>query len=481
MPATQRGWRLTFVVLVAAVTSFSMLQSLLVPVLAELERQFDTDQQTVTWVLTAYLLSASILTPLLGRIGDMVGKRRMLVVTLALLTAGSLLAALAPSLGVLIVARVIQGAGGGVMPLAFGIIRDELGEERVGGAVSVLAALGALGYGGGIIAAGPIVEHLGYPWLFWLPMIVTALAGGASLLIPDSPTREEGRLPWGPAALLGVWLVCLLLALSQGNTWGWLSVRVVGLLVLAVVVAATWAAVEARVAVPMIDLQMMRRRGVWTSNAVTALLGFGMFAGFGFLPQLMQTPPEAGYGFGSSITESGRLLLPSALAMFAVGFLTSRIVRAIGSRMTTATGCAVGAASYLALAFVHDEPWQASLFMTTVGLGIGLVFASVAGVVVSSVPPEQTGVASGMNANIRTIGGSIGAAVMAGVVTAHHGRGGYPAEAGYVLGFALIGAGLVVAAIAALWIPDRHNQPTFSPLRDADNAGLSMVPMGRAD
>src|SRR4051812_37085809 len=193
---------MSFLVLILSAMAFSSLQSLLVPVLAHIEHTFHTDQRTVVWVLTAYLLSASILTPVLGRVGDMVGKRRMLVVTLAALTLGSALAALAPSVGWLIAARVVQGAGGGVMPLSFGIIRDLYGEARVSRAVSVLAAIGALGYGAGIIAAGPVVDVLGYPWLFWLPTITTAIAAVAALVvIPDSPVRGSRGLPLLPALL----------------------------------------------------------------------------------------------------------------------------------------------------------------------------------------------------------------------------------------------------------------------------------------
>ena len=193
---------ITFAVLAIAVSSFALLQSLIVPVLARIQPEFDTDQTTVTWVLTAYLLSASICTPLLGRLGDAVGKKRMLVVTLSALAVGSLAAALAPSIGWLIAARVVQGAGGGVLPLSFGIIRDEF-RERVTSALSVLASLTAVGFGAGIVIAGPIVEGLGYQWLFWLPMIATTVAAVAALLfIPESPVRTPGRLPAIPAVLL---------------------------------------------------------------------------------------------------------------------------------------------------------------------------------------------------------------------------------------------------------------------------------------
>ena len=177
-----------------AVWSFVLLQSLTVPVLTTIQAELDTDQQTVTWVLTAYLLSASICTPLLGRVGDVVGKTRMLVLCLVLLSAGSLMAALAPNVAWMIAARVVQGAGGGVLPLSFGIIRDEF-DEKMNSALSVLASLTAVGFGVGIVVAGPIVDGLGYHWLFLIPMIATSVAAlTAFLVVPDSPVRTPARL-----------------------------------------------------------------------------------------------------------------------------------------------------------------------------------------------------------------------------------------------------------------------------------------------
>jgi len=465
----------TFAVLSVAVSSFVMLQSLVVPLLARIQVVYDTDQNTVTWVLTAYLLSASICTPLLGRIGDVVGKRTMLVVTLAALSIGSLAAALAPSIGWLIAARVLQGAGGGVLPLSFGIIRDEF-RERMTGALSVLASLTALGFGVGIVIAGPIVDSLGYRWLFWLPMIATAVAAlGALLFVPDSPVRTPARLPVVPAVLLAAWLVALLLALSAGNTRGWTSPLILGLFLAAGLLIAAWVTVERRVPVPMIDMEMMRRRGVWTTNVVAGCVGFAMFASFGFLPQLLQTPTTAGYGFGASITESGYLMLPSAVASFLIGFATARLIAGFGARLVIVTGLLVAGAALAATGLWHDHTWQLYLFTTVQGIGSGLVFSSLAGVVVSSVPAHQTGVASGMNANIRTIGGAMGTAVMAGIVTAQLGPGGYPAEIGYTVGFCVLGVVMALAAFAAAVIPDLRHQPG-TRLDDADNAELGLVP-----
>ena len=318
-------YRATFGVLALGVGAFALLQSLVIPVLTTVQHELHTTQDTVTWVLTAYLLSASIMTPILGRVGDMKGKKRVFVAALVALAVGSLLAALAPSIGVMIVARVIQGAGGGMVPVAFGIIRDEFPAEKVAGAVGILAALTAVGAGLGIVLAGPIVAVLNYHWLFWLPLILTVVATVcAVLLVPESPVRSPGRISWLPALLLSGWLVALLVALSEAPDWGWGSARVLGLLAAAVVLGAGWVLAELRATTPLIDMKMMRRTAVWTNNLVALLIGVGMYATFAFLPEFVQTPTAAGYGFGASITRSGLMLLPAAITMFVVGmFATS--------------------------------------------------------------------------------------------------------------------------------------------------------------
>ncbi len=466
----------TFAVLAVAVWSFVLLQSLTVPVLTTIQAELDTDQQTVTWVLTAYLLSAAICTPLLGRIGDVVGKTRMLVLCLVVLSVGSLMAALAPSIGWMIAARVVQGAGGGILPLSFGIIRDEFG-AKMNGALSVLASLTAVGFGAGIVIAGPIVDGLGYHWLFLLPMFATIVAAVATVLVvPDSPVRTPARLPIMPAVWLSLALLALLVGLSDGNEYGWFSPRILGLFVVSGLATWAWIRTELRVPVPMIDMVLMRRRGVWTANVVAGGMGFATFASFGFVPQLLQTPPEAGYGFGATISESGLLLLPSAAASFVVGFTTARLISWIGARIVIATGLVVAGASFFGIAFFHDQTWQLYTATTIQGIGTGLVFSSLAGVVIASVPAEQTGVASGMNANIRSIGGSLGAAVMAGIVTAHVGPSGFPVERGYVVGFSVMGAVMALAAFAAVLMPDLREQPTSGRLADAENAELGFVP-----
>ena len=460
-------YQVTFVVLSAGVAAFALLQSLVIPVLTTVQHELHTTQGAATWVLTAYLLSASIMTPILGRVGDMIGKKRVFVATLVALAVGSLLAGLATSIGVLIVARVIQGIAGGMLPVAFGIIRDEFPAEKVSGAVGSIAALTAVGAGLGIVLAGPIVDVLGYRWLFWLPMILTIIAAvSAVLFVPESPIRSPGQISWLPAVLLSAWLVALLVALSEAPAWGWRSGRVIGLLAGALALAAGWAIAELRAATPVIDMKMMRRTAVWTNNLVALLIGVGMYATFAFLPEFVQTPTAAGYGFGASITRSGLMLLPSAITMFAVGIFAGRLARQFGGKVLVIAGCLIGCMAMAILAFAHAQEWEIFLSNAIMGVGFGLAFAAMSALVVAAVPASQTGVASGMNANIRTIGGSIGAAVMASIVTSQLEPSGLPKESGYTTGFAVMAGGLVLAALAGLLIPSagRLRQPAGEPV-----------------
>ncbi|MCW2780179.1 MAG: transporter [Marmoricola sp.] len=482
MASTDRRshYQLTFVVLATAVAAFAMLQSLVTPVLAEIQTDLHTDQTTVTWVLTAYLLSASVFTPIMGRVGDKVGKERMLVVALVALAVGSLIAALAGSIGPMIIARVIQGVGGGVLPLSFGIIRDEFPEKKIAGAVGSIASLAAVGAGAGLVLAGPIVDAFNYHWLFWFPMIITAAAAiAAAVFVPESPVRTPGRISVLPAVLLSAWLVALLLALSEGEVWGWTSGRVIGLVVAAVVLAIAWVMVEQRSAAPLIDMTMMRLPAVWTTNLVALLVGFGMYASFGFLPQFTQTASSTGYGFGASITQSGLILLPTAFTMFVVGLYSTRAARQIGPKWVVVIGCLISAASYAIIALAHDHEWQIYVATSIMGIGTGLVYACLSNLIVAAVPPEQTGVASGMNANIRTIGGSIGAAVMASIITARVFPDGLPKESGYTNGFLALAIVLVAAAAVGLVIPSFERRVIEEHLvGEPEHAELGIVAAG---
>ena len=389
----------------------------------------------------------------------MVGKKRIFVVALAALALGSLLAALATSIGVMIVARAIQGVGGGVLPLAFGIIRDEFPPQKLGSAVGTTAALAAVGGGFGIVLAGPIIKVLNYHWLFWIPMIMVVAAGlAAHFLVPESPVRTPGRINWTAAVLLAAWLIALLVAVTEGPSWGWASPRVLGLFVAAVVFLLVWIWVELRSAEPLIDMRMMRLPAVWTTNLVAFLFGACLYSALAFLPEFLQTPASAGYGFGASVTASGFFLLPLAVAMFAFGMVSGRLAGRIGARSVLIIGSATSIFPFVLLAVAHDHEWQIFLATTVLGAGFGLAFSAMSSIIVGAVPAAQTGVASGMNANIRTIGGSIGAAVMASIVTSGVAADALPKESGYTDGFAMLAVAAVLAAGASVLVPRARRQ-----------------------
>lgn len=480
---TRTHYQATFAVLALGVAAFALLQSLVMPALPTIREALDTSQTNVTWVLTAYLLSASIFTPIMGRLGDMRGKKRMFVVALAALAVGSLLAALAPSLPIMILARVIQGVGGGVLPLAFGIIRDEFPAVKVGGAVGLIAALSAMGAGFGIVLAGPIVSAFSYHWLFWFPLImVTIAAAAAQLLVPESDETAPGRINWVAALLMSGWLVALLVAVSQAPAWGWGSAGVLVLLVAAAVIAIVWVVVESRSANPLIDMKMMTIRSVWATNLVALLFGVAMYAMLGFLPAFLQTPSSAGYGFGATVTQSGVMLLPNAVLMFLVGLVAGGLAQRFGSRLVLIVGTVISFAGLIMLALAHAEAWEIYVATGMTGIGFGLAFSSMSNIIVNAVPREQTGVASGMNANIRTVGGSIGAAIMASVVATGADPAGLPAESGYTNGFLMLAGAMLLAGAVGLLIPrikrhvvGSHQEEPEVPLRHGE---LAMVAGG---
>jgi predicted MFS family arabinose efflux permease len=302
--------------------------------------------------------------------------------------------------------------------------------------------------------AGPIVSGLNYHWLFIIPLFLIVPAAIAThLLIPESPVRTAGGVSVRGALLLSGWLVALLLGISQGPSWGWLSIRTDALFVAAVVIAVIWVRVESRAKAPLIDMKMMREPAVWTTNLTALLLGVAMYSVMAFLPGFFQTPTKAGYGYGASIVYSGVIMLPSSITMFVIGLCSGRIASRFGSKLPVVAGALITSLTFILMAFVHDSAWEMMVETGLMGLGIGAAFSALSNLVVESVPDHQTGVASGMNANIRTIGGSIGSQVCGSLIAAGVVGSAFPKESGYIAAFIFLTVVSLIAAGAALIIP----------------------------
>jgi MFS family permease len=456
MHVARQHHNVTFALLAVAGAAFALLQSLVVPALGAIERDLHTTATAGAWIITAYLLSASVATPIAGRVGDMFGKKRTLVAVLGVLALGTLVSALATSAGVMIAGRVIQGIGGAVFPLAFAIIRDEFPREKVPVGIAMISAILGIGGGLGIVLAGPIVQHLGYHWLFWLPLAAVVVAGvGALVAIPESPLTTPGRISWLGSGLLSTWLVALLVGVSEGHAWGWTSARVLGLFALAAAAAASWIAAEARSSAPLVDMQMMRQRSVWTTNLTAFLFGFGMFGLFILVPALVELPASSGVGFGASVTGAGLFLLPTTAGMLLVSPLAGRLSNRIGSRIPLIAGSLAAGVSFLMLVIAHDRPWEIYASTTLFGVGMGLAYSSMANLIVAAVRPDQTGVATGMNTIMRSIGGAIGGQVSASLLAGSLAASGLPSDHAFTLAFLVSAVGLLLAVVAATLIP-RH-------------------------
>ena len=439
--------------------AYALLQSLVIPALPVLEHDLHTTTSGVTWVFTSYLIAASIVTPIAGRLGDMFGKKRVLVITLAGLAVGSLLAALVHTLPLMIVARTVQGLGGAIFPLAFGIVRDEFPRERVAGAIALISGILGIGGGLGIVLAGPILDNLSYHWLFWIPLAATIVATAAAIVfIPESTLRAAGNVHWLGAALLSGWLVALLLAVSEAATWGWGSGKTLGLIAVSAVLIVVWVWAENRTAHPLVDMKMMRLPGVWTTNLAALLVGFGMYSAFVLIPQFVQTPRSTGYGFGASVSQAGIFLVPTTIAMLIFSPIGGRLSGVVGSKVPLVLGSLVTSLSLVVLAIASSR-WEIYVASGLLGMGVGFAFASLANLIVEAVRPDQTGIASGMNTIVRTIGGAVGAEVATSILAANVLAGGSPSKHGYTLTFALCAAVVGVGVLASLAVPGRVRHP----------------------
>jgi MFS family permease len=444
---------LILAVLSLAGIAYAMLSSSVVPALPTIQRALHTSETDITWLLTAYLLSASVGTAIIGRLGDMYGKERMLLWTLVVLAAGTLLAAVSSSLAVLIVARFIQGASGGIFPLAFGIVRDEFPREKIAGSIGLLSAILGVGAGVGIVLSGVIVEHLDYHWLFWIPLMATIFAAVATWrFIPESPIRVPGRINWLAAGLMTSGISIVLIAISETTTWGWGSPKTIGLVLVGLAVSVAWIAVEVRSRNPLIDMAMMRIRGVWTTNLAAFLLGAGMYASFIVFPQFAQLPTSTGFGFGASVVVSGLYLLPSTIGMTILGLSAGRISARFGSRNALLAGTAFTLASFTMLTFAHSHPYDLLIAASLLGIGIGLAFAALGNLIVLAVSNRQTGVASGMNTVMRTLGGALGGQLSATFIAANT-VNGVPTVTGFTDTFLMASGFLLVCLFAGLLVP----------------------------
>ncbi|WP_437109018.1 MFS transporter [Streptomyces scopuliridis] len=448
-------------VLAFAGITVAVMQTLLVPVIKDLPVLLRTAPADATWVMTATLLAGAVSTPIMGRLGDLFGKRRMLLASLAVMVVGSLICGFTDDLVIMIVGRALQGFAMGAIPLGIGIMRDELPREKLGSAMALMSS--SIGVGGGLAlpAAALIAQNADWHALFFgaaglgvLSMLLTVR------YVPESSARAEGTFDWLGALGLSAGLVSLLLPITKGGDWGWGSPTTLGLFGLAVAILLLWGVMELRSAAPLVDLRTTARREVLLTNLASIMVGVAFYAISLVLPQLLQLPAATGYGLGQSMVVAGLCVAPLGLTMMFTAPVYARISARRGPKVSLMLGMLIIGIGYGAGLGLMNAAWQTIVISVVVGAGIGLAYSSLPALIIGAVDPSETGAANGLNTLMRSIGTSVSSAVI-GMVLAHTSirTGGVtvPSMDGFRISFLIATGAVIVGLVLAAFLPSQRS------------------------
>ncbi|GGZ50984.1 MFS transporter [Streptomyces bluensis] len=443
----------------------AVMQTLLVPVIKDLPALLDTAPSNATWVLTSTLLSGAVATPIMGRLGDLYGKRRLLVLSLAIMVGGALVSAFSSTLLPMIVGRTLQGFAMGAIPLGIGLMRDMLPRERLGSAMALMSS--SIGVGGGLAlpAAALVAQHTDWHTLFYGAAGLGILSIALTLLaVPESPMRAEGSFDYLGALGLSTGLVLFLLPITKGSDWGWASGTTLGLFAASAVVLVLWGVMELRVQAPLVDLRTTARPAVLFTNLASIMVGVSFYVVSLVLPQLLQLPKSTGYGLGQSMVAAGLIVAPLGLTMMFTAPVYARLSAKYGPKVTLILGMLIIAIGYGAGLGLMSAAWQSLVIAVVLGAGIGLAYSSLPALIIGAVPASETGAANGLNTLMRSIGTSVSSAVIGMVLadTANTVNGvAIPTMHGFRVSFLIATAAVVLGLALALFLPG--SRPTSRP------------------
>ncbi|WP_433306400.1 MFS transporter [Actinoplanes sp. CA-030573] len=475
--------RLALPVASYAVLLVSALQTLVVPVVANIQADLGVSATAASWVVTANLLAAAVFTPMLGRLGDLHGRRPVMLGVLLVVLAGSILAATTSSLPLLLLARVAQATSFGLFPLSIGVLREELPPQRLTGAMALVSGMLAVGAGLGLTVTGLLMRHGGdYHELFWLATVLSVIGLAGVWRLPRRAGVATGRLDAVGGAILGLGLVLLLLPLEQGNDWGWDSPRVLVLLAAAVLVLAVFVLVERRMTQPLVSTRMLTHRPIVIANAAGLFLGFAMFAVFLAVSYLVQTPPSiTGYGFGSTVLAASVVyLLPGTAGGVVTAPLGGRLVSRFGAKNTLVIAATLALLGFGLLALAHSATWEIIVGAAVVNTAVMFGYAALPALLIENVTPAETGIANSVNSIARSVGMSLGTAFVVTMLTRNLIPGlpvPLPHESQYVAIFA-VGAGFAAATalLVALTLPRSRRVPlTVAEVEEEEVLGAAGV------
>lgn len=427
--------------------SGALMQSLVIPIQADLPRLLHTGAGSASWAVTATLLAAAVTMPVTGRLADMFGKKKVLVVSAAILVLGSLAAAIADGLAPFLVGRVLQGMAMGYIPVAISMVREIAPQRHKASAVAAVSATMGVGGAIGLPLSAWIAEDYSWHGLFWFSAALAAVVLVATaVVIPNVHDAHPSHLDVPGIIGLAVGLSAALVGVSKGSEWGWDSGRTVGSIVAGVLVLLLWGWYQLRHDDPLVDLRTSARRPVLLTNVAAVLIGFGMMAQMIVVPQLLEMPEVTGYGLGQSILEAGLWMAPGGLMMMVFAPVSSRLINGIGAKYTLAIGAVVLSGGYVVATALMSAPWQLMVASLVASAGVGIGYAAMPTLILDNVPESEAGASVGLNGLMRSVGTTVAGAVMAAILTSRTiSLGGHaiPDESAFRICF-------VVGAVAAL-------------------------------
>ncbi|MCA1223530.1 MFS transporter, partial [Streptomyces sp. 8L] len=462
-PPGERG---IVVVVALAAGVAAMAQTTVVPLLGELPGLLHAGAAGTSWIVTATLLGGAVTSPVVGRLGDLYGKRRLVLTVLVLVTAGSVLCAVSDSLAPVIVGRGLQGIGMGLVPLGISLLRDVLSPRRLGSAIALTSSVLGIGAAVGLPLAAAVAQFADWHLLFWGIGVLTAVIGVlVARLVPVTPPLARGRFDGVGTLALTAGLTALLLAVSYGGEWGWTGAATLGLLAGALVALVLWGVWERRTRDPLIDVRTAARRPVLLVNATSVLVGFALYAQLLMVPQLLELPTATGYGLGRSMVQAGLLMLPAGVAMMGASTLGARISAARGPKTSLLSGTVL-----IGVGYVVSLTGMGSVTALVVGTvvtqgGVGFAYGAIPALLMTAVPAAETGAANGFNTLMRSLGTSLSGAVVGAVfaqLSSPLGGAPVPRREAFVLVAAVGLGGAVLALATGSAIPGRP-RPTGQP------------------
>lgn len=442
----------------------SLMQTLIIPLIPALPATLHTTASNASWAITATLLAGAVVTPIGGRLGDMFGKRRILILSLAAMVVGSVLCALSDSLVIVVAGRALQGLAMGAIPLGISIMRDLLPPARVGSAIATMSATMGVGGAIGLPLAAFIAQTANWQILFWAAAALgLACLAAICLVLPESAVRTPAKFDAVGSLGLAVGLLALLIPITKGGGWGWASLPTIGLFAFAAVTLVSWGVHQMRVKAPLVDLRVSARPQVLFTNLASVMIGFAMYGTSLIFPQLLMAPSATGYGLGQSMLMTGLALAPGGLVMMALSPVSARLSARRGPKVTLIAGAAVIAAGYAVALFLNAEVWQVMVSSMVISAGVGLAFAAMPSLIMGAVPITETGAANGLNSLMRAIGTSTSAAVMSVVLasmTMPVGTASLPTLDAFRLTFTIAVGAAILAGVLAAFIPARASAET---------------------